>query len=253
MAAKYGMAVVERRMTELLDYAEHVWCATNCRGFPRGCLQRRGFLSMTMARANPGGALRLDGAGGGPIKIRSLAEVRPARAEQPRSISPAAIRNARASANAVYCDYLVGGVLRVPLSFSATMRQAAAGLMRPITVIAPLWARSSTRRPPAAWWRSGNVECSQRITDTLLAALAKAAPARWCLSGEFGHDEQSLHRRTRCSGASFRVLRDYGGRHGRASGPATCVSRNPHAHDQLALNTPWVEALEYFYPFRVRR
>src|SRR4029077_4208129 len=51
-----------------------------------------------------------------------------------------------------------------------------AGLLRPIHVIAPEGTVVNAR-PPAAM-AAGNVETSQRITDTLLGALAEAAPDR---------------------------------------------------------------------------
>src|SRR5215469_14920055 len=53
---------------------------------------------------------------------------------------------------------------------------AAAGLMRPIQVIAPLGTIVNAR-PPAAV-AGGNVETAQRIVDVLLRALARAIPER---------------------------------------------------------------------------
>src|SRR5439155_15536168 len=51
-----------------------------------------------------------------------------------------------------------------------------AGLLRPIRVIAPAGTVVNAQAPAAM--AAGNVETSQRITDTLLGALAKAAPER---------------------------------------------------------------------------
>src|SRR5438093_5819667 len=51
-----------------------------------------------------------------------------------------------------------------------------AGLTRPIQVIAPEGTVVNAR-PPAAM-AAGNVETAQRITDTLLGALAQASPER---------------------------------------------------------------------------
>ncbi len=53
---------------------------------------------------------------------------------------------------------------------------ATAGLMKPVTVFAPEGTIVNAR-PPAAV-AGGNVECSQRMVDVLLRALAKAAPER---------------------------------------------------------------------------
>src|SRR5260221_10303436 len=51
-----------------------------------------------------------------------------------------------------------------------------AGLLRPIEVIAPEGTVVNARLPAAM--AAGNVETSQRITDVVLGALAKAAPDR---------------------------------------------------------------------------
>src|SRR5258708_24456606 len=51
-----------------------------------------------------------------------------------------------------------------------------AGLLRPIRVVAP--ERSVVNAGPPAAMAAGNVETSQRITDVLLGALARAAPDR---------------------------------------------------------------------------
>jgi N-methylhydantoinase B len=53
---------------------------------------------------------------------------------------------------------------------------ATAGLMNSISVFAPAGTIVNAR-PPAAV-AGGNVECSQRLVDVLLRALAKAAPGR---------------------------------------------------------------------------
>src|SRR5260370_36961838 len=51
-----------------------------------------------------------------------------------------------------------------------------AGILRPIRVIAPEGTVVAARAPSAM--AAGNVETSQRITDTVLGAMAKAAPDR---------------------------------------------------------------------------
>src|SRR6185437_7816041 len=81
----------------------------------------------------------------------------------------------RGAVNAVYpitwsaCYY----VLRCLLAEDAP---ATAGLMSPVRVSAP--RGSIVNAVPPAAVAGGNVECSQRITDVLLRALAKAAPER---------------------------------------------------------------------------
>src|SRR6202008_2976041 len=53
---------------------------------------------------------------------------------------------------------------------------AAAGLMRPIEVVAPAGTVVNARAPAAV--AGGNVETSQRIVDVLLRALSQAIPDR---------------------------------------------------------------------------
>jgi N-methylhydantoinase B len=59
---------------------------------------------------------------------------------------------------------------------------ATAGPMNSISVVAPE-GTSVNARPPAAV-AGGNVECSQRLVDVLLRALAKAAPERVPVASE---------------------------------------------------------------------
>src|ERR1700676_174345 len=125
---------------------------------------------------------------------------------------------------------------------------AAAGLMRPIQVIAPEGTIVNAR-PPAAV-AGGNVETSQRIVDVLLRALAQAIPARIpaAASGTMnnlriggidpGSDKPFAYYETIAGGMGARPDRDG------VSGV--------HTHMTNSLNTP-AEALEYAYPLRVRR
>ena len=92
---------------------------------------------------------------------------------------------------------------------------ATSGLMTPIHVIAPTGTIVNAR-PPAAV-AGGNVETSQRMVDTLLRALAKAAPQRIPAASQGtmnnltlgGKDPRRLWR-------PLCLLRNDRGRHGRA-------------------------------------
>lgn len=129
---------------------------------------------------------------------------------------------------------------------------AAAGIMRPVRVIAPEGSVVNAR-PPAAV-AGGNVEMSQRIVDTLLRALANAAPDRipaassgtmnnLTIGGLFPND----HPRT---GEPFAYYETIAG--GMGARPAQDGISGVHTHMTNSLNTP-AEALEYAYPFRVTR
>jgi N-methylhydantoinase B len=124
---------------------------------------------------------------------------------------------------------------------------AAAGLVRPIRVIAPEGTIVNAR-PPAAV-AGGNVETSQRIVDVLLRALALAVPDKIpaAACGTMNNlTVGGMDPRT-CTPFTYyeTIAGGMGGRPGKAG-----VS-GIHTHMTNSLNTP-AEALEYAYPLRVR-
>jgi N-methylhydantoinase B len=150
---------------------------------------------------------------------------------------------------------------------------AAAGLMRPIQVIAPEGTVVNAR-PPAAV-AGGNVETSQRIVDVLLRALAQAIPDRIpaAASGTMNNlTIGGLHPGANNSGANNSGANNSGANNSRANDPrsgepfayyetiAGGMGARPgkpgvsgvHTHMTNSLNTP-AEALEYAYPLRVRQ
>ncbi len=107
---------------------------------------------------------------------------------------------------------------------------AAAGLMRPIEVIAPAGTIVNAR-PPAAV-AGGNVETSQRIVDVLLKALCPCDP-RPHPGGRVRNHEQPHHRRYRSANRrALHLLRNHRRRHGSAPGQERHF-RRPHSHDEL--------------------
>ena len=130
---------------------------------------------------------------------------------------------------------------------------AAAGLMRPIHVIAPEGTIVNAR-PPAAV-AGGNVETSQRIVDVLLRALAQAIPDR-IPAGASGTMNNltigGMHLRTSDprTGEPFAYYETIAG--GMGARPGKPGVSGVHTHMTNSLNTP-AEALEYAYPLRVRR
>jgi N-methylhydantoinase B/oxoprolinase/acetone carboxylase alpha subunit len=123
-----------------------------------------------------------------------------------------------------------------------------AGLLRPIRVIAPEGTVVNAR-PPAAM-AAGNVETSQRITDALLGALAKAAPERIPAASSGTMNNLTLGGYDARRGANFAYYETIAGGMG-ASAVAPGESAI-HTHMTNSWNTP-VEALENQYPLRVRR
>jgi N-methylhydantoinase B len=135
---------------------------------------------------------------------------------------------------------------------------AAAGLMRPIRVIAPEGTIVNAR-PPAAV-AGGNVETSQRIVDVVLRALAQAIPDRIpaAASGTMNNltiggmrsGMDDLRTDDPRSGEPFAYYETVAG--GMGARPGKDGVSGVHTHMTNSLNTP-AEALEYAYPLRVRR
>jgi len=130
---------------------------------------------------------------------------------------------------------------------------AAAGLMRPIRVIAPEGTIVNVR-PPAAV-AGGNVETSQRIVDVLLRALSKAIPDRIPAAASGTMNNLTIggieHRRNELgTGDPFTYYETIAG--GMGARPSKPGVSGVHTHMTNSLNTP-AEALEYAYPLRIRQ
>jgi len=124
---------------------------------------------------------------------------------------------------------------------------AAAGLMRPIQVIAPEGTIVNAR-PPAAV-AGGNVETSQRIVDVLLKALAQAIPDRIPAAASGTMNNLTIGGIDPRTGEPFTYYETIAG--GMGARPGKPGVSGVHTHMTNSLNTP-AEALEYAYPLRVR-
>jgi N-methylhydantoinase B len=124
---------------------------------------------------------------------------------------------------------------------------AAAGLMRPIQVIAPEGTIVNAR-PPAAV-AGGNVETSQRIVDVLLRALAQAIPDRIPAAASGTMNNLTIGGIDQRTGEPFTYYETIAG--GMGARPGKPGVSGVHTHMTNSLNTP-AEALEYAYPLRVR-
>jgi N-methylhydantoinase B len=118
---------------------------------------------------------------------------------------------------------------------------ANAGLLESITIIAPEGTLVNAKAPAAM--AAGNVETSQRITDTLLGALAQAAPDRIPAASQGTMNNISF------GGRGFAWYETIAG------GMGACAAADGqsavHTHMTNSWNTP-VEAFEHAYPVRVR-
>ncbi|OGD25480.1 MAG: hypothetical protein A2Y56_07875, partial [Candidatus Aminicenantes bacterium RBG_13_63_10] len=158
ITAKHGFAKVREQMASLQDYSERI-LRRALEEFPDGVYGFEDFMDG-------------DGMGRGPVRIK--VHVR--------------IRGDSAIVDFSGTDPQVGGNINAnfAITLSATLYVFRcivpgdvpfnAGLLRPLQVIAPEGSVVNAR-PPAAV-AGGNVETSQRITDVLLGALAKAMPDR---------------------------------------------------------------------------
>jgi N-methylhydantoinase B len=125
---------------------------------------------------------------------------------------------------------------------------AAAGLMRPIAVIAPEATIVNARAPAAV--AGGNVETSQRIVDVLLRALAQAIPERIPAAASGTMNNLTVGGIDPGTGEPFAYYETIAG--GMGARPGKAGVSGVHTHMTNSLNTP-AEALEYAYPLRVRR
>jgi N-methylhydantoinase B len=236
---RYGLPRVQRVMNELQDYSEQLM---------------RAFLSKVPAgRYAAEDFLDDDGAGSGPVRIAVAVTFTAAGAGKPlvtvdfTGSSPQVGGSINAVEAIAYsaCFYVFRCLLREDVP-------AAAGLMRPVRMIAPAGTVVNAR-PPAAV-AGGNVETSQRIVDVLLRALATALPDRVPAGSSgtmnnltIGGVIQSSDER---NGEPFAYYETIAG--GMGARPDRDGVSGVHTHMTNSLNTP-AEALEHAYPLRVTR
>ncbi|MFZ2021195.1 MAG: hydantoinase B/oxoprolinase family protein [Terracidiphilus sp.] len=232
LAGKYGMNNLNRWIEELLDYSERLVRA-ELRKMPAGEFAAEDWMDgdgvtdeairiAVRLRIDPAtGAMDIDFAGSSPQVQGSVNAV--------RAITVSA------------CFY----VLRCLLGEDAP---ATEGILRPVTVNAPEGSIVNAR-PPAAV-AGGNVETSQRIVDVLMRALAKAVPERVPAASAGTMSNVTIGGVDPRSGEAFAYYETAAG--GMGARPGMDGISGVHTHMTNSLNTP-IEALEYAYPFRVRR
>ncbi|HZZ40461.1 MAG TPA: hydantoinase B/oxoprolinase family protein [Acidobacteriaceae bacterium] len=125
---------------------------------------------------------------------------------------------------------------------------ATAGILRPLTLVTP--PGSIVDAQPPAPVAGGNVETSQRIVDTLMRALAQAAPDRVPAASSGTMSNLTIGGMDPLTGELFTYYETTAG--GMGARPTLDGISGVHTHMTNSLNTP-VEALEYAYPLRVRR
>jgi N-methylhydantoinase B len=230
---RYGLPRVRQVMDELQEYSEKLMRAFLSK-VPHGRYEAEDFLDD-------------DGAGSGPVRIAVALTFQKAAAGKPlvavdfTGSSP----QVAGSINAVdaiafsACFYVFRCLLQEDVP-------AAAGLMRPVKMIAPKGTVVNAR-PPAAV-AGGNVETSQRIVDVLLRALAKAMPDRVPAGSSGTMNNLTIGGIDERTGEPFAYYETIAG--GMGARPGKAGVSGVHTHMTNSLNTP-AEALEYAYPLRV--
>ena len=231
VAAKYGMREVARYAGHLLDYSERMLRAV-LRSLKPGIYCADDFLDG-------------DGVSEEPLRIRVSVRIKSGSVEVDFTGSS---QQCAGNVNAVEAI----AVSAVYYVFRCLVREdvpATSGLLRRIKVIAPKGTIVNAA-PPAAV-AGGNVETSQRMVDTLLRALALAAPQQIPAASQgtmnnftFGGKHSSRN------GLPFTYYETIAGGCGASSsgdGPSAT-----HSHMTNSWNTP-TEVLEETYPVRVKR
>ena len=230
---RYGLPRVQRMLGELQEYSEKLMRAFLSK-VPHGRYEAEDFLDD-------------DGAGSGPVRIAVALTFQPASAGKPlvtvdfTGSSPQVAGSINAVDAITYsaCFYVFRCLLQEDVP-------AAAGLMRPVRMIAPSGTVVNSR-PPAAV-AGGNVETSQRIVDVLLRALAQAMPDRVPAASSGTMNNLTIGGMDERTGEPFAYYETIAG--GMGARPDRAGVSGVHTHMTNSLNTP-AEVLEYAYPLRV--
>ncbi len=229
IALKYGLARVRRNMTALMDYSERM-------------------MRTALGRLRPGAYefedfLEGDGFNNRPIRIAVRVTLAGAKAIVDFSGSDP---QAEGSVNANYAVTLSA----VTYVFRCLIREDVpytAGILRPLTVIAPEGTVVNALAPAAM--AAGNVETSQRITDVVLGALSRAAPELIPAASSGTMNNLTLGGRDPFRRQPFAWYETIAG--GMGASPEGNGLSAVHTHMTNSLNTP-VEAFEHQFPLRIR-
>ena len=227
---KYGRAEMERRIQGLLDYTERIM-RSRLSEIPAGAYPFEDFLDD-------------DGISDQPIRIHCELRIGGSEATVDFTRSGSQVAgsvNANRTVTVSAVMYCFRCLVAEDIPYNA-------GLMRPIQVI----TRPGTvvdALPPAGV-AGGNVETSQRITDVVLGALAQALPDRIPAASSGTMNNWTMGGIDLRSGLPFAYYETIAG--GMGARPSAHGLSAVHTHMTNSLNTP-IEALEHFYPVRVRR
>lgn len=232
LVEKYGQADLQALIEELLNYSERLVRA-QLRAMPPGEFSAEDWLDddgVTDGLRRIAVRLRFD-----PQAASIELDFAGSSAQVAGSVN--AVRAITLSA----CFYM----LRCLLAEDAP---ATAGILRPLTLHTP--TGSIVDALPPAPVAGGNVETSQRIVDVLLRALSQAIPARVPAASAGTMSNLTIGGMDPRTGEPFTYYETAAG--GMGARPGLDGISGVQTHMTNSLNTP-IEALEYAYPFRVRR
>ena len=229
LAARYTLARVKASATKLLDYTERVTRAM-LRQLPPGKYTFEDFLDNDGITTDP---VRIAVT----VKISGDEAVVDFSGSSPQVPGSVNANYAIAVSAAMYC-------FRCLIDADVPYNE---GLLRPIKVVAP--DRSVVNAALPAAMAAGNVETSQRITDVVLGALAKAVPGRIAAASAGTMNNLTFGGWDSRRNKTFAWYETMGGGMG-ASAQGDGRSAN-HTHMSNSWNTP-IEAFEHDYPMRVR-
>ena len=229
LVSRYGLARVRRSAADLQNYSERVTRAM-LRMIPDGEYRFHDFLDD-------------DGVTDKPVRIEAALRIRDDKVDVDFTGSSPQVAG---SVNANYAIAVSAAMYCFRCLIAADVPYNA-GLLRPIRVIAP--DRSVVNAGLPAAMAAGNVETSQRITDVILGALAKALPERIPAASSGTMNNLSFGGWDTLRNRPFAYYETIAGGMGASSqGPGRSAT---HTHMTNSWNTP-IEAFEHEYPVRVR-
>jgi len=232
LAIREGVEELQAAMEGLIAYANRLMAA-GLRSIPHGVYRGED-------------ALEDDGFGNGPLPIQVAVGFSPDGVVVDfEGTSPQASGgvNAVAAITASATRYTLRCVVEALLGLSLP---AGGGTLEGVELRLP--RASLVNADPPASVAAGNVETSQRITDVLFLALAKALPELIPALSQGTMNNLTAGGTDPRSGRPFAYYETVGG--GMGGGPSRPGLSGVHTHMSNSLNTP-VEALEHAYPLRV--
>ncbi|HTE87030.1 MAG TPA: hydantoinase B/oxoprolinase family protein, partial [Dehalococcoidia bacterium] len=226
---RYGARELRTQMTSLMDYAERLMTAALLQ-IPEGVYEFEDCLDD-------------DGESDEPVLIRVRVTARGGKLHCDFTGSSTE-RSGSINAVAAVTHSAVYYVARCLLDEDVPSND---GCFRPVTLTLPIASVVSATPPHAV--SAGNVETSQRVTDVVLGALAKALPGLIPAASSGTMNNLTIGGYDPRSGKHYAYYETICG--GAGAGPQGDGANAIHTHMTNTLNTP-IEALEMAYPFRIR-